>query len=437
MNSFLPLVLAFALPNLINFHPGETTKEKPLMRDFIGLNTHTVQFKPDLYKPVTRLVRDYHPVEWDLGTDPSAVTQFPMSRNGVDWQSLYGKWKTECFGIDASAMFSSIDVAKWTDLPKQAFAYGESFARFFGPSGDRKLVQSFEVDNEPAKLSGPLYRQLFEGAARGVRKGDPKMLISTCAVAIGDKDQWSKDVNLLRGLEPLYDVLNVHTYAFAKFWPTWERSNPEDSATSFLKAPQSMIDWRNQNAPGKQVWVTEFGWDASTKTPPKAGEGSEWIGSTDLEQARYIVRSYLLFSEMDIDRAYLYWFNDDDKPSLHAASGLTRNYQPKPSFYAVGHLLKTLGDYRFSRIVEKTDRVYAYEFERGDANEDRVLVVWSPTRRSDKVHVDISIGNRTVLRAQKMPLSPTPVTAQFKTVSPGKVSLDIDGTPVYLWVNGQ
>ena len=40
---------------------------KPLMRDFIGINGHTVQFKPELYRPVCGLVRDYHPVEWDLG----------------------------------------------------------------------------------------------------------------------------------------------------------------------------------------------------------------------------------------------------------------------------------------------------------------------------------------------------------------------------------
>ena len=31
---------------------------RPLLRDFIGLNGHTVQFKPELYQPACRLVRD-------------------------------------------------------------------------------------------------------------------------------------------------------------------------------------------------------------------------------------------------------------------------------------------------------------------------------------------------------------------------------------------
>jgi hypothetical protein len=39
---------------------GREKKSKPLFRDFIGLNVHTVQFKSELYKPVTRLLRDYH-----------------------------------------------------------------------------------------------------------------------------------------------------------------------------------------------------------------------------------------------------------------------------------------------------------------------------------------------------------------------------------------
>jgi hypothetical protein len=36
---------------------------KPLVRDFLGVNGHTIQFRPKLYRPVCRLARDYHPVE--------------------------------------------------------------------------------------------------------------------------------------------------------------------------------------------------------------------------------------------------------------------------------------------------------------------------------------------------------------------------------------
>ena len=66
---------------------------------------------------------------------------------------------------------------------------------------------------------------------------------------------------------------------------------------------------------------------------------------TDEQQAQWLVRSFLLFSAMDVDRAYLFFHNDEDQASLHAASGLTCHFQPKPAFYGVAHLFATLGDY--------------------------------------------------------------------------------------------
>ena len=55
-------------------------KAKPVFRNFIGLNVHTVQFKPELYKPVTRRVRDYHGFKWDVGDDTDYYPRFPFAR---------------------------------------------------------------------------------------------------------------------------------------------------------------------------------------------------------------------------------------------------------------------------------------------------------------------------------------------------------------------
>jgi hypothetical protein len=79
----------------------------------------------------------------------------------------------------------------------------------------------------------------------------------------------------------------------------------------------------------KEVWVTEFGWDASTKTQAKTGDFAKWDGNvSDEKQAQYLVRAFLVFAAMDVNRAYLYFFNDADEPSFHASSGITRNFQP-------------------------------------------------------------------------------------------------------------
>ena len=48
-------------------------RTRPLFRDFMGLNVHTVQFKPMLYRPITRLVRDIRLVERAMGDGTKRV----------------------------------------------------------------------------------------------------------------------------------------------------------------------------------------------------------------------------------------------------------------------------------------------------------------------------------------------------------------------------
>ncbi len=405
---------------------------RPLMKDFIGLNTHTVQFKADLYAPATRLIRNYHPLDWDTGPDPATKPKYPMTTNGVNWMELYGKWRDAGYTNLASVMFESLKPSQWKDVSREGEAYGEAFARYFGPSGLNRLLEAAEIGNEPSEYSDAQYRTMFEAMARGFRKGDPKLKIATCAVAVGKADKYSKDVSILEGLEPLIDVLNVHTYSFAELWPTWRRSFPEDPSIRYLKQVQEIIDWRNRRAPGRQVWVTEFGYDSSTKPAPTTGDFSKWVGSTDLEQARYIVRSYLTFSAMDVDRAYLYWFNDEDKPQLHAASGLTRNYQPKPSFHAVSHLLKSLGDYRFEKaLVQDPGGAYAFQYV---GAKGRIVVAWSATGSGRSIEAILPIRGQ-VSRAEAMPTSSAlPVPVRTSAVQAGKVRVTLSESPTYLWL---
>jgi serine/threonine-protein kinase ATR len=432
--TLFPVSIAAMSLTLLAVANEPPAKPRPLIRDFVGLNTHTVQFRTDLYHPVTRLIRNYHNLDWDLGQDPASVPQFPMTRNGVNWKDLYGGWRKAGYRTEASLQFEAIDAEKWKDIPKSAFAYGQAFARYFGPSGE-DLLELAEIGNEPAKYTDAQYRSMFEHMARGLRAGDPKLRIAPCAVAVGDWDKYSRDVNLLKGLEPLYDVLNVHTYAFAEHYPTWRRSHPEDPKIKYLTAVQDVIDWRNANAPGKEVWITEFGYDSTTKPNEPEGTFAKWVGVTDEEQARYIVRSYLVFSGMDVDRAYLFWFNDEDKPTLHAASGLTRNYQPKPSFHAVAHLLATLGDYRFGRAIQKpVEGAYVYEYA-GKTKGDRIWAVWSATGGGTRAEVTIPAPKGKVVRAERMPLTSGKAEAvTVRTERDGRLTLPVDGAPVYVWI---
>ncbi len=414
--------------------PAAEDKPRPLMRDFIGMCVHTVQFKPQLYAPVTSVVRDYHPLKWDIGDDTSYATKFPMARNGVDWGKMYGGWKMDGYRIEASIQFDDIPATEWRDLPRDAAAYGKSFASFFGPSHEA-LVEAVEIGNEPGKYDDATYRTLFTAMAGGVREGDPKMRIATAAADLRGSSRYFRGIEVFAGLESLYDIVNIHTYADAGGWPTWRRSYPEDSAIEFLKIIRDTVKWRDEKAPGKEVWITEFGWDASTKLAPKEGDFAKWEGSTEQQQAQWIVRAYMVLARERIDRAYLYFFNDTDDAHVHGSSGLTRNFEPKKSFYAVAQLQRVLGDYRFTRAVrEDANDGYIYEFENTATPPQKVWAAWR-TKGVEAAMTLPKLEGAKVEKAERMADSATsPGSPKFVNQPDGTAQIDVGESPVFLWL---
>jgi hypothetical protein len=407
--------------------------EHPLMRDFIGINGHTVQFNPELYRPVCGLVRDYHPVEWDLGTNTTVLPAFPFAKNRVDWSQVYGSWRAKDWNIDACLMFESVKQADWKDLEADARAYGEAFAREFGPSGQRKLVDSVEIGNEPGKWSDADYTRMFKAMAEGIRAGDPKLKIATCNVTTGKSGDYEKSVECVGKLPALFDVLTVHTYAQLTGWPTWKRSYPEDpQLRKYLQDVAALCQWRDARAPGKPVWITEFGYDSSTKTAEQSGTFAQWQGVTDEQQAQWLVRSLLVFSAMPVERAYIYFFNDEDQPSLHASAGITRHFQPKPSYHALTHLQRVLGEYRFSRILRNdSGQVRVQEYTNDSAK--TVWAVWSPTGSGQTSSVTLEKVPGELVEAQVMPLAPGDSSRLAVSLQPGgKLSLQASESPAYL-----
>ncbi|MEK7767274.1 MAG: hypothetical protein AAB368_13675, partial [bacterium] len=214
---------------------------------------------------------------------------------------------------------------------------------------------------------------------------------------------------------------------------TWRRSYPEDPAIPFLDDARGMLAWRVAHVPGKPVWITEFGWDASTKRPPPEGDAAKWVGVTDLQQAQYLVRAFLVFARLGIGRAYIYFFNDEDQPSVHAAAGLTRNFAPKPSYYAVGHLRRTLGDYRLDRVLrEASGEVYAYRFTHAESPARAAVAVWSPTGSGRAGVFDLDLEGWTLAGVAKMATAAADAPAPRLTPAHGRVRVPFDESPVYL-----
>ena len=171
----------------------------------------------------------------------------------------------------------------------------------------------------------------------------------------------------------------------------------------------------------------------TTKPAPTTGDFVKWVGSTEREQAMWTVRGYMVLCAAGLDRAYLYFFNDDDTPHLHGSSGLTRNFVPKPAFHAVAHLQKTLGDYRLTKVVrEDATQGYVYEFTNGDDSKQRILAVWKPA--GPAVKTTLPIGAAKVLRAERTPLATGDAERVTVPVTPGGIEVEAGELPVFVWI---
>ena len=136
---------------------------------------------------------------------------------------------------------------------------------------------------------------------------------------------------------------------------------------------------------------------------------------------------------MPVERAYIYFFNDEDKPSLHASAGVTRHFQPKPSFHALAHLQRVLGEYRFHRIVtNEPGRLRVQEY-RNDSKKV-IWAVWSPTGEGRNSTVALDNGPGKLVDAQRMPLAvDAPDRPSISQKERELVNVPVDESPLYLF----
>jgi hypothetical protein len=422
---------------------GEVPGLRPLMRDFVGLNSHAGDgrnaFKASLYRPTSRLLRAYHSLAPDLGDDTTQPPPFPLSKSGLDWAGAYQAWHDRGWEVDVSLRFEAIPRDRWKAIEADASAYGRAFAREFGPSGPRKIVSSVGLGNEPGDWSDEDCARMFRALARGVRDGDPAMKIATCNLTTLPSTRWEKNVATIARTPELFDILTIHVYAQLEGFPTWRRSYPEDpQLPDYLAAVERLCRWRDEHMPEKPVWITEFGYDSSTRRPDPIGRSARWVGVSDLQQAQWLVRSLLVFSAMPVERAYLFFFNDEDEPRMHGSSGLTRFFQPKPAFHAVAHLQRILGDFRFQRIVTADEgRLRVQEYVHATDPRRRIWIAWSPTGDGRGETVTLTGVPGQLIDAQRMPLSDgssmeaAPLAHQDET---GAISARVTGSPLYLFL---
>jgi hypothetical protein len=186
-----------------------------------------------------------------------------------------------------------------------------------------------------------------------------------------------------KGLFPA-EVISFHHYCNTSggqgFSANTMGISPE--ADDFKGRMQRLVEWRNRNLPACEVWITEFGWDATPGTPQSATGHKLFpvrLTAEDL-QADWLIRAYLAGAAAGIDRMSMFMLRDEPGDGLFKSCGLvTTAGKPKKSWFYLNTFLNTLRGTSFVRVVpsEQPD-TWIYYFSDKDHSRE-VYVLWCPT----------------------------------------------------------
>lgn len=359
-----------------------------------GYNRYTDQLQPgegpEMYQPVATYARDYHNMNWDIVDPDDDISFADMAATGgtpaywwLNWEREYGAWIQKGMPVHASIQFVDFPDSAWNNPYSSAYKYGVSFARFFGPTFGNGQVRIVEVGNEPWAYDSTLYRTILRGMARGLKEGDPAMVVLPCALqAYHPGAEFTSAKNYIgariSATEAEYlDGINLHSYSFYKGVDGIRRGVYPEHANSQMRGILSGIRWRNHNMPGKPVYVTEWGWDSD-------GAGQECVHNecvSEAAAAAYVTRGLLMMQRMGVDKATYFYHSNLWGMTLFTRSGLTGskevNFAKKRSFLALESLNHRIGDRYFLGVLQENEEAWVYLL--GDATGRAThLVAWRP-----------------------------------------------------------
>jgi len=280
------------------------------------------------------------------------------------------------------------------------------------------------------------------GSEVGVKNADPTMKLVLGGLANPELEYlkamqfWAE---LHRDGEIPFDVINLHHYCNdaggQSGKPTTGISPEQDGLRERF---QRIVDWRNRFLPGKEVWVSEFGYD----TNPKSVQRAPAIGtfSPAEVQAQWLVRSYLALAAAGVDRAQQFMLRDVNAKNAvkFNSCGLTNEkanrHQPKRSWYYVATLRHVLTGTRFDREIPTGDtRIRIYRFRSDKAPQRQVYAVWCPTSTASEVN-GFSLPLPDASAVTVVTLQPESTTGRETPLSTDQdhVTIDVSERPVFI-----
>jgi hypothetical protein len=241
------------------------------------------------------------------------------------------------------------------------------------------------------------------------------------------------------------DVINVHYYSFGPDPAGTPNPRPavspeDDHVTSVMAKLRA---YRDANLPGKELWLTEFGYD----TDPQSILHAPALGgqSADIVQGQWIVRYYLSLMAAGFDRAFLYVSHDGCSgadascPTQFDTSGLTvgpGQTDLKPAYYFIATFRSRLSPFAWAGQVASGNPNVTIHKLKDPQSTKGAYVVWAPTSSGMVVPgFALPIGPATT--ATSVVLTDKSLTGTESTLVPagGAVTLDVTETPTIVLVD--
>jgi hypothetical protein len=236
------------------------------------------------------------------------------------------------------------------------------------------------------------------------------------------------------------DVINAHYYSFGPGAPKPALSPEDDQVEA---AMTKLRQYRDANLPGKELWLTEFGYD----TDPQSVLHAPAIGpsSAQVVQGQWIIRYYLALMAAGFDRAFLFVTRDSCSGSDSACAtqfatagvlGPKGAETPKTAYYFIATFRARLASLAWLRKGTSSDPSVRVDELRDPNGTKGAYVVWSPTSTANVVHgFSLAVGAAT--KATSVTLVDGQVNGAEAplSIASGAVTLDVTETPTIVLVD--
>lgn len=418
-------------------------------------------------------VREYHNLNWLFDAD--GKIKFTQGSWG-DMDSYYTAMKNQnisiipCFQGGSSYIYGDSDypeiaVPKGADTldPKSYTLHAQAMYQVAARYGsnpnvdpntlnvaDSKeavsglgLLSALENSNEPNKSwSGKAnYYTPYELAAMcsadydghegtipnaGVKNADPNFNLamgglvgtSTMLEYLSEMKLWF-DYNRSDGKFAV-DIINVHIGP--------DDYNPEDS--SFSDKIQMLQNWINENAPGTELWISEYG--VSMDDCVTEGVDNHENELYQLKYAQRVTRTCLIALKNDVDRITKFQLRDEQS-GVYADSGLVTykgQWNKKTAWYHISCMTSVLENADFCDDLSH-DGVSIYRFKDRKTGE-LIDCVWSPTNEEKIINEFPMSVQDSKYAYLTVPSQYAEGTTENLKITDGKVYIDVTETPVYI-----